>query len=982
MMKREQKCHIYSHSEKSKQHKRLFAYCLLAFLLLNITLNAAAQDANAIRDLVAPYFTSYTNNEYTSDDKIRVDSVKIIPEEKWLGIYVNEGFVSQPFRPEMVKKIYAEVNNLLQEPYNKYKLTIFALEYPIEVLIPSNFTKQENRDWNKLDYNGNPWVTPMNNEYKIRNGLQGRHISAWASHGKYYAYKKSMWTWQRPHLYCTTEDLFTQTIVLPYLFPMLENAGAVVFSPRERDWQKNEVIVDNDLPYENGKYEEVNGKYEWKDGGQGWGRLHTFYQDKENPFEDGSYRMAVATGKRQPSSITWTPNIPVEGDYAVYVSYKTLTNSISDAMYTVRHQGINTRFRVNQQMGGGTWVYLGTFHFGAGATEDNCIFLSNQSEDNGIVTADAVRLGGGMGNVMRSDTLKTMMSGSGVPRYLEASRYYAQWAGAPYEVYSPFESKDDYSDDIRGRSLFTNYVGRGSIYMPGDSGLNVPIEMSIALHSDAGFRPDMTHIGTLGIYMSRFNEGLTDAGISRLASRDMADNVMSQVTQDIRYYFGNWNRRQLYDRNYGEARDPGIPAMILEMLSHQNFFDMIRGHDPYFKFILARAIYKGLLKYSGVMHGYKPVTQPLPVKEMCVHVEEDGIATLTWTPVIDPTDDTASPEGYMVYARVGHLGYDNGTLVKSGSSYELQLQPNLLYRFRVAAINNGGRSFLSEEVCARFSPGAPRLLVVNGFQRVAGPQVINNEQQSGFDFSIDPGVADVRTAGYCGYQYNFSKSRLGYDLGQSGDELLGMILMGNTHDYTTQHAQDFLTGGNYTIGSCEADALGVIPTASYQMMDVIMGAQRVDGYSGRIYKTFTPELQQQLQTYLSQGGRLMVSGAYIGSDMQSSSEQAFTSKVLKYQFMGQESQESLSAINGMNTQVSLFRNPSEQHYWITRSDILQPTEGAFSTMTYQPDQQSAAIAYQGQDYRTMAFGFPLECIENTELRRSIMNAALQFLLTK
>ncbi len=357
MMKREQKCHIYSHSEKSKQHKRLFAYCLLAFLLLNITLNAAAQDANAIRDLVAPYFTSYTNNEYTSDDKIRVDSVKIIPEEKWLGIYVNEGFVSQPFRPEMVKKIYAEVNNLLQEPYNKYKLTIFALEYPIEVLIPSNFAKQENRDWNKLDYNGNPWVTPMNNEYKIRNGLQGRHISAWASHGKYYAYKKSMWTWQRPHLYCTTEDLFTQTIVLPYLFPMLENAGAVVFSPRERDWQKNEVIVDNDLPYENGKYEEVNGKYEWKDGGQGWGRLHTFYQDKENPFEDGSYRMAVATGKRQPSSITWTPNIPVEGDYAVYVSYKTLTNSISDAMYTVRHQGINTRFRVNQQMGGGTWEH-------------------------------------------------------------------------------------------------------------------------------------------------------------------------------------------------------------------------------------------------------------------------------------------------------------------------------------------------------------------------------------------------------------------------------------------------------------------------------------------------------------------------------------------------------------------------------------------------------------------------------------------------
>ena len=126
----------------------------------------------------------------------------------------------------------------------------------------------------------------------------------------------------------------------------------------------------------------------------------------------------------------------------------------------------------------------------------------------------------------------------------------------------------------------------------------------------------------------------------------------------------------------------------------------------------------------------------------------------------------------------------------------------------------------------------------------------------------------------------------------------------------------------------------------------------------------------------------MVSGAYIGSDMQVDADRTFTSNVLKYQFVQQESHESLSSIDGMNTQVSLYRNPSEQHYWITRSDVLQPVGGAFTTMIYQIDQQSAAIAYQGQDYRTMAFGFPLECIENTELRCSIMNAALQFLLTK
>ena len=46
-------------------------------------------------------------------------------------------------------------------------------------------------------------------------------------HGIYYDQKKNKWKWQRPNLFCTNEDLFTQTIVVPYLIPMLERAGAV-----------------------------------------------------------------------------------------------------------------------------------------------------------------------------------------------------------------------------------------------------------------------------------------------------------------------------------------------------------------------------------------------------------------------------------------------------------------------------------------------------------------------------------------------------------------------------------------------------------------------------------------------------------------------------------------------------------------------------------------------------------------------------------
>ena len=80
---------------------------------------------------------------------------------------------------------------------------------------------------------------------KSAGGLEGRHIALWQSHGKVYRNERNEWRWQRPRLFCTTEDLFTQSFVVPYLIPMLENAGAVVFTPRERDWQRYEVIVDN-----------------------------------------------------------------------------------------------------------------------------------------------------------------------------------------------------------------------------------------------------------------------------------------------------------------------------------------------------------------------------------------------------------------------------------------------------------------------------------------------------------------------------------------------------------------------------------------------------------------------------------------------------------------------------------------------------------------------------------------------------------------
>ncbi len=58
-----------------------------------------------------------------------------------------------------------------------------------------------------------------------------------------------------------------------------------------------------------------------------------------------------------------------------------------------------------------------------------------------------------------------------------------------------------------------------------------------------------------------------------------------------------WTRRGIWNKPYYEAKGPEVPAMLLELLSHQNFADMRYGLDPQFQFLVCRSIYKGILKY-------------------------------------------------------------------------------------------------------------------------------------------------------------------------------------------------------------------------------------------------------------------------------------------------------------------------------------------------------------------------------------------------
>lgn len=830
-----------------------------------------------------------------------------------------------------------------------------------------------------VEYSGTPWVTNISTPFPVTRGLQNRHLSVWASHGRYYNKNRNRWEWQRPYLFCTTEDLYTQTIVVPYLIPMLEKAGAIVFSPRERDWQKNEVVVDNDnkvlLPY----YTELNYGKSWQDTGTcGFACSKEFIYDGENPFRQGTARLAEAMDGCG-CEVSYQPNIPESGEYAVYVSYVTLPNSVPDAKYTVYHKGKKTIFKVNQRMGGGTWVYLGTFDFDAGCSAGNRVVLSNESAHRGVVTADAVRFGGGMGNVNRGGRV------SGLPRFLEGSRYYAQWAGAPDSVCYSKDRTDDYKEDINSRSYMTNWLAGGSCFNPGNGGLGVPVELSLAIHSDAGFAKDYSSlVGSLAICTTNANGGKLGSGLSRQKSKRFAEQLLANVNEDLAARFGKWTTRDIYDRNYSETRCPQMVSAILETLSHQNFPDMAMGQDSNFRFTLARSIYKTILKFLARSHDKPYAVTPLAPSNFRIDFAERDTIIIRWNPQTDKTEPTAKPKAYILYTATAGQGFDNGVKV-DGTACKMRLLPDVLYSFKVSAVNEGGESFPSEVLSAAYHPGATRtVLIVNGFNRLSSPAIINDSFSQGFDLNEDVGVCFGRTPGFSGAQLCFDKSRLGIEgpsgLGYSGGELEGMVIRGNEFNYVQTHAEAVMSANRYNIVSCSKYAVerGKVELDRYDCVDVLLGLEKDDGHSLLYYKTFTAELQDRLARYTRNHGNVIVSGAYVGSDMMGEKEKQFLKDCLHLTHNGMKQLRGNNVISGMNTSFDIYSQLNEEHYAAVSVDLIKPVAPAFCALTEQ-EGNSVCVAYDGKDYRAFTMGFPFECIKSARMRAMIMRGILNFM---
>ena len=982
------------------------------FALLTIFSISASAQTKILEDFKVPCDSLSVLMQERTGVVVELKLNAVMKRGSVLDFYFNESLGDFPLRPKDTDWLKATLKSLYPEQYRKYGVGT----------IQSRKVDTRQLEIHPLTFNGHPASTNFKTKkpngrkhfveradvQEFNKGLSGRNIAVWQSHGRYFDDAAGKWDWQRPCLFQTVEDMFTQSFVLPYLVPMLENAGAYVMLPRERDLQTNEIIADNDSLKGGRGISTYIEKGAWKQAGAGFADSKPIYERTEMPFTMGTARKSSCTSsKSKANTAEWRPEIPERGNYAVYVSYASLPESTEHAEYTVRHLGGETRFIVNQKMGGGTWVYLGTFEFGNGT--EGFVRLTSQTPEgyrfdkDKVVTADAVKFGGGIG-------------ASGMPRSAEGATYWLQWAGADTSVFHPEGAKSQYMDDYMSRGDWVDWISGGSDMNPRKSGKGVPVDLSFGFHTDAGVTPNDSIVGTLAIYTYRSErETKLPDGESRLTSREYADIVQSQIVHDLRAEFNSeWSRRQVWDRGYRESRTPSCPAMLLELLSHQNFADMKYGLDPAFRFTVSRSVYKGMLKYLSNRYGVPYVVQPLPVEHAGVRFSGDDKAVISWKPRHDRLEPTAEAEGFILYTRLDDGAFDQGQTIKAVKeadgtyTYETDIQPGHIYSYRIEAFNEGGKSFPSETISIGIPENAKsnqKVLVVNNFDRVSGPAVIDTPTYAGFDNRLDSGVPHIQDIAFIGEMYQFrrgdewiSNDRPGF--GASYRDYAGKTVAGNTFDYPYVHGKSVMNAG-YAFYSCSNETFSSDSTfsSSAWALDLICGKQitTVTGSEERTvrYTVFPYEMQDALTSFTERGGHILVSGANIGTDIEDgiysyrhdkeyvTGTSKFAKSVLGYRWVTNSAsrtgemtyQPDSSFVMTAAPAGMMYTEPNPDRYSIESPDGIAPASvDGKSIMKYSDTGISAGIYHQGVGYKTVCLGFPIEALkEETDINTIIIN---------
>ena len=534
--------------------------------------------------------------------------------------------------------------------------------------------------------------------------LWGKTVYLSPGHGWYWT--GTRWTTQRGYSEGVVEDLSNAESVDQFLVPCLMAAGAHIVPLREIDTTTSMVIVDNDDGTEfsgRGLYQEVGDASLFSTSSMsGYGHAAAPLATGTNPFAAGSNRL-MNTAATETARVLYTMSVPADGHYNVYISYSAWTQRAPDAHVIVLHPGGETHYRVDQRHHGQTWVFLGRFWFRAGfSATEGAVALANDSASAGVdvqVSVDAVRLGGGLGLINRTGGV------SGKPRYEEACRYHAQFAGAPTSVYDASDA--DNSDDVSCRSRLADWIhedGEDSVF--------------VSWHSNAGGgRGTSTYVYGPNPVDGTYNFTGTP-GSDRLAVH-IQDRLVHQYTQ----YEAGWRDRGVYSAYFGElnpSNNDEMPSALLEILFHDSAADMVFYREPKIRQQSGRAVCHAVLEYFAERDGVPLVLPPEPPVGLRVRNAGLGTVEVAWSAPLPDAAGGDAASSYRVYVGLTATAFNEGTEVTGTSMTLTDLTPGQHFFVKVHAVNAAGESMLGTPPAAVgvSATGRANVLILDGFSRL------------------------------------------------------------------------------------------------------------------------------------------------------------------------------------------------------------------------------------------------------------------------
>lgn len=734
------------------------------------------------------------------------------------------------------------------------------------------------------------------------------------------------WSFQRGLLLGMVEDLGNQD-QMTFLDDYLLRAGATVVPLRPVGYQPNEVVLDNDDPG-------VTFTGAWSNSGS------SVYFGSAG---DVPYRF-VTTSATETAVARYQPTLAAAGFYPVYAWTHYGSDRAADQLYRVNHSGGSTEVKVNHRRVGDGLIYLGTYHFDAGTA--GSVEISNKSSEAGrTIIADMIRFGNGVGDIARADGV------SGRSREDEAGLYWVEWHVSRSQGIATSQYRNSTNND---RNATISLSPRYAEYMNREADGALSDRVFVSYHSNAaGGR------GVLGLYNGNNDPSEATPNqfeLAKFLGQEVNDDLVAQNGQ-FEFNWFNAGMNVTLDRSdieFGEINNDYVgnefDATIVEVAYHDDATDTALMRDPKVRDAVARATYQGIVRYFNSLDGGATSLTMLPgrVPQVRAEVIDADSVQLTWTAPAANSYNGDAATGYRIYGSTNGYGFDGGTFVAGGATTTFTLNglsaAEGAYFFKVVAVNSGGEGQASEVVAAIPGDRDKSILIVNGFDRLTRQQ---NPTQA-----VPGGQAErVRPR------------------------------QSNSFDYAVQVAAAIEANAPYAevdTASNEMVASGAVNLADYDAVIWISGEESTAD------DTFNAAEQAAVTSYLAGGGKLFVSGAEIGWDLQAQGGGAvFYNNVLKASYVADAGggYTAAGAAGSIFQGVSIAFDNGAQFYNVNFPDRIAAIGGSVLAMSYTaPGSGGAAIQHTdaGTGAQVVNFGFPFETITTAANRATVMDRILDY----